>query len=94
MLADLARREDVGAVLLDVILGDLAHPDPAAALLPAIEELRTRIDAPVVATLIGSRRDPQDLSRQRAALEEAGVRVYASNAQAARAAGILAGGTA
>jgi FdrA protein len=93
MLADLGRREDVGVVLLDVILGDLAHPDPAGALLPEIEELWAR-GVPVVIALIGTRADPQGLEGQRAKLERAGALVYASNASAARLAAALVGGTA
>ena len=90
MLADLAREEGVGAVLLDVILGDLAHPDPAGALAPALEQLRSsRVEAPllVIAALVGTRHDPQGLEEQRSTLERAGVQVFASNAQAATAAG-------
>jgi FdrA protein len=87
MLADLGGREGVGAVLLDVVLGDLAHRDPAGALLPGIEAFRAASPAPIVATLVGARRDPQNLERQRAILEEAGVQVFAANVDAAMAAG-------
>lgn len=86
MLEDLRGREDVGAVLLDVILGDLAHPDPAGALLPALDGL----DVPVVAVLVGTAADPQGLSLQRERLRDAGVSVFASNVHAAEAAGALA----
>ena len=67
-----------GLVYLDVVLGRGAHPDPAAELAPA---LRGR---PAVVALIGTEADPQRLSRQRAALEAAGARVYLSNSRAAR----------
>jgi FdrA protein len=96
MLADLAEREDLGAVLLDVVLGDLAHPDPAGALAPALAELRERREGelpPVVVTLVGARRDPQGLERQRRTLEEAGAAVFSSNREAAEAAGAAVGGT-
>ncbi len=86
MLDDLRGRGDVGAVLLDVILGDLAHPDPAGALLPALAGL----DVPTVAVLIGAEGDPQGLDRQRSLLESAGVSVFMSNSHAAAAAGALA----
>jgi FdrA protein len=84
MLADLATREDVGAVLFDVILGDLAHDDPAGALLPALLELRTVV---VYVALVGTRHDPQGLDDQRGKLEAAGAQVFASNVAAAGAAG-------
>ena len=92
LVPDTGRHGDAGAVLLDVVLGDLAHPDPAGALLPAIEELRSTTDLPVLAVLVGTRRDPQGLARQRELLEDAGVRVFASNARAAAAAGAIVGG--
>lgn len=83
MLDDLRGRDDVRAVLLDVVLGDLAHPDPAGALLPALGGL----NIPVVAVLVGAEGDPQGLERQRSLLQEAGVSVFMSNSMAARAAG-------
>jgi FdrA protein len=95
MLADLAGQEEVGVVLFDVILGDLAHPNPAAALEPSLASLRqgpigTR--PAVVATLIGTRKDPQGLKKQRTILERAGAQVFPSNAQAASVSGNLARG--
>lgn len=90
MLADLAARTDVGAVLLDIILGDLAHDDPAGAIIPALAEFRTNVQGPVppvYITLVGARRDPQGLSDQRARLERAGAHVFAANVVAAGAAG-------
>jgi FdrA protein len=95
MLADLAGQDDVGVVLFDVILGDLAHPNPAAALEPSLTSLRQGpIGArpAVVATLIGTRKDPQGLKRQRTILERAGAQVFPSNAQAASVSGNLVRG--
>ncbi len=73
-----------GVILLDVVLGHGAHPDPAAELSPAIAAARARCGVPVVASLIGAGSDPQGLSRQAAALQSAGARVFVSNAAAAR----------
>lgn len=90
MLADLATHGDVGAVLLDVILGDLAHDDPAGAMLPALAALKTTLDGPppsVYVALVGTRHDPQGLAAQRSRLEAAGAQVFASNVAAASAAG-------
>jgi FdrA protein len=82
MIDNLLRREAVksarGLVYLDVVLGRGAHPDPAAELA---RELAGR---PSVVVLIGTESDPQGLSRQRAAFEAAGARVYLSNSRAAR----------
>jgi len=97
MLADLAERDDVGAVLVDVILGDLAHADPARALLSALGEIKSvrsgagdPLDIPLVAVMLGTRRDPQNLEDQRAILTGASIPVFPSNAQAARYAADLA----
>lgn len=93
MLEDLAEREDVGVILLDVILGDLAHPDPAGALLPAVARLhQSRPHGPIVASLIGTRADPQGLEYQREILTGAGVQAWSSNATSARVAGLMVEG--
>lgn len=67
-------------VLMDVVLGHGADPDPAARLAPAI----AAGGADVVVALIGTMGDPQDLHAQAAALRAAGAAVFTSNAQAAR----------
>jgi FdrA protein len=69
-------------ILLDVVLGYGAHPDPAAELAPAIAAVDD--DVAVVVTLVGAKADPQDLSAQAEALQLAGAHVFTSNAQAAR----------
>jgi len=76
-----ARDPATGVILLDVVLGHGAHPDPAGQLAPAIA---TAGDVPVVVSLIGARSDPQGRDGQASALREAGAQVFASNAQAAR----------
>ncbi len=73
-----ARDRGVGSVLLDVVLGDGAHPDPAAILAPAVARARAAAerDLEVVVALVGTDADPQDIEDQRSRLEEAGARVY------------------
>jgi FdrA protein len=71
-------------VLLDVVLGHGAHPDPAAELGPAIATARASGGAAVVVSLIGTASDPQDLGRQAGQLQAAGAHVFGSNAAAAR----------
>lgn len=67
----------VAAVLLDVVLGDGAHPDPASVLAPAIREARSDGNRPeIVAVLVGTDDDPQDLDRQRQRLIDAGAQVF------------------
>ncbi len=82
-LAAEAADPQAGVILLDVVLGHAAHPDPAAELGPAIAAARAA-GRPVVVSLIGAAADPQDPGRQAAVLQAAGADVFGSNAQAAR----------
>ena len=74
-----------GVVLLDVVLGLGASPDPAAELAGPI---RAATDAalPVLVSMVGTRDDPQGLDRQVELLRDAGAWVFSSNATAARTA--------
>ncbi|MFC0863505.1 FdrA family protein [Sphaerimonospora cavernae] len=80
---------DRGVVLLDVVLGHGADPDPAASLAPELARAAVRGVAAVVA-LVGTDGDPQGLRAQAARLNEAGAAVFTSNAAAARHAARLA----
>jgi succinyl-CoA synthetase alpha subunit len=88
---------DAGVLLLDVVLGDGAHPDPAGALGPALREARARaaragrtLDA--VVHVVGTEDDPQALARQEASLRAEGAWVCPSNRIAAEVARDLVGG--
>ena len=83
-LARAARDERTGVLLLDVVLGHGAEPDPAALLAPAIADARRDRPVPVLVSLVGTDLDPQDVDRQRAALVAAGAEVHLSNAGATR----------
>src|SRR5262249_12392139 len=83
---------ETAVILLDVVLGYGAHPDPAGALVPAISEARQRAGVggralPIVASVCGTDGDPQNRAAQVARLAAAGVLVAPSNAAAARWAG-------
>jgi FdrA protein len=82
-----------GVVLLDVVLGHGAHPDPAGELQGHIE--RALAERPgrlsVVVSLCGAAGDPQGLDAQAATLRAAGALVTRSSAQAARLALAAAG---
>jgi FdrA protein len=86
---------ETGVVLVDVVLGYGAHPDPAGELAPLVE--RALADRPgglsVVVSLCGAAGDPQGLDGQAATLREAGALVTRSSAQAARLALAAAGRT-
>jgi len=86
---------DAAVVALDVILGHGAHPDPAGELARAVEEAKQITDRggghlSVVASIVGTSKDPQNLSLQREKLEKAGVIIMPSNAQASRMAALIA----
>lgn len=85
-LAVEAERPGPRVVLLDVVLGHAAHPDPGGELAPPIAQACARDDLAVVVSLCGSAGDPQDRDRQVRLLTEAGAAVYLSNAEAAVAA--------
>jgi len=82
----------VGMILLDLVLGDGAHANPAPEIAGAVRSLGA--DAPeVVCSVSGTQSDPQGMARQRGALTAAGVHVQPTAARAARlAAALLAGG--
>ncbi len=67
---------DVGLILLDVVLGEGAHADPAGELAPAISRIRAGRNLEVVAIVIGTDADPQGLEIQLSTLEAAGARVF------------------
>jgi FdrA protein len=81
-----ARDGAVGVLLLDVVLGRGAHPDPAGVLAAAVRDARQAAGRPLlaVASVVGTEADPQRLSAQVERLRAAGVEVLPSSAQAAR----------
>jgi FdrA protein len=99
LLAQQAADPDVAVLLLDIVLGYAADPDPAERLAPAIAAAINRATADgrtlsVVIALCGTSADPQDREAQATALIAAGAVVFASNAAAARAAAAIAQGVA
>ncbi len=89
-----ANDPSVAILLLDFILGYNASPDPVGDLVDTIAEAQAIAHArgnnlPVVASICGTEGDPQNLKGQIQLLEEAGVLVVTSSAQAAELAGRL-----
>lgn len=89
-----ARDPETAVILLDVVLGYAAHPDPAVELGPAIRQARSLAYSdgrrlPVVASVTGTDRDPQGLRQTVSALGAAGASICDSNAAAARLAGMI-----
>jgi len=70
---------EVGMILLDVVLGEGAHPDPASELAPAIAGIKkVKPSLEVIAIVIGTDDDPQNLNQQVDRLTESGVTVFRS----------------
>ena len=88
---------EVGVLLMDVVLGYGAHPDPAAELGPALKKAqlqgaRAGRGLACVVAMCGTAADPQSLARQEESLTEAGAIVVHSNLLAARIAAALSCG--
>jgi FdrA protein len=66
---------EVSLILLDVVLGEGAHPDPAAELAPAIAQIKQIREIDVYVIVVGTDEDPQDMSAQINRLKEAGAEV-------------------
>lgn len=74
---------EVGLLLLDVVLGEGSHPDPASELAPVIKDIKAkRSQVEVVAMVIGTDDDPQNLQSQVEQLEESGVTVFRTATEA------------
>ncbi len=86
---------DVAVILMDVVLGYGAHPDPASELAPAVEEAKEQAaregrHLEVVVTVVGTEDDPQNLDAQVMSFDAAGARVFTDHVAAVRYAGYLA----
>ena len=86
-LVEEARDPEVAVILLDVVLGYGAHPDPAGEIVPAIRCAadvagREGRQLAFVAFVCGTQADPQNLLEQEAGLREAGAAVADSNVHA------------
>ena len=74
---------EVGMILLDVVLGEGSHPDPASELAPVIAQITGGEQSlPVAVILIGTDEDPQDMAAQTKKLIKAGAEVFTDTASA------------
>lgn len=94
ILLDLAAEDSLapcGVLLVDLVLGNGSHLDPAQELAKSVETLRNKygFSAHVIAAVIGTEGDPQDLVAQVKTLKDAGITVFRSNSEAAHYAAML-----
>ncbi|MBI3159124.1 MAG: acyl-CoA synthetase FdrA [Chloroflexi bacterium] len=74
---------ETALILLDVVLGEGAHPDPASELAPAVAAGRNgRKDVEFAAIVVGTNEDPQGLDNQIEQLQSAGATVFRTTAEA------------
>jgi FdrA protein len=86
-----ADRDDIGVVLLDIVLGFGSHADPAGVVAQAVnaarEVARTRgRSLRFLGSVTGTEADPQGFAGQVATAIGAGIEIFPCNASAARAA--------
>jgi FdrA protein len=84
MMVEVGSNPETAILLLDLVLGHGAHPDPAGLTAEAVSKARKKNPRLVVAASItGTDRDPQGLATQETVLKQAGVLVLPSNSAAA-----------
>lgn len=89
-----AKDEEVALVLMDFVLGYGAHEDPVGEMATAIKKVKEQKNSEgkhliAIASICGTENDPQDLAEMENMLEEAGIIVMPSNAQAVKLAGLM-----
>ncbi len=80
----------VAVLLLDVVLGYGAHPDPASQIAPACAAIIERGGPRIVVYVLGTDHDPQNLAAQRRAFIDAGCIVPTTSVRASLAAAAIA----
>lgn len=80
----------VAAIILDVVLGYGAHPDPAGELAQVCAEIIAEGGPRIVSYVLGTDHDPQGYADQKQAFERAGCLVTETAARASLAAAAVA----
>jgi FdrA protein len=93
-LARESEDEGVAILLMDFVIGYGSNIDPAGEMLPSIIEAKKKVESrggylSVIGYICGTVKDPQGYAEQKEKLEQAGVVLMPSNAQAVRLAGRL-----
>ena len=81
MLGAVASDPKTASILLDIVLGFGAHPNPSQEIVPLLARIPK--DIAVVCHVLGTNEDPQDVSKQVSAIAETGAMVFRSHHQAA-----------
>ena len=87
------RDDETAVIIMDVTLGPAMHPNPARYISDAFHEALSRNKIQhrpiVIASITGTRQDPQNADEQARILKEAGIIVLQSSAEAAILAGLI-----
>ena len=81
---------EVAVIIVDVVLGYGAHPDPAGILAPECKSVMAEGGPQIIAYVLGTDQDPQRYSIQRERLVEAGCIVTETAARSSLAAAAIA----
>jgi FdrA protein len=92
LLRECGRDPQVAAIILDVVLGYGASPDPAGLLAPVCESVMSGDGPQVVVYVLGTERDPQGFAAQRDRFVRAGAIVTETAARASLVAAAIATG--
>jgi len=92
LLIEHAADPQVGVIIIDVVLGYGANPDPAKILAPACQSAMAGGGPQVVAYVLGTEHDPQSYTAQRDRLVQAGCIVTETAARASLVAAAIASG--
>jgi succinyl-CoA synthetase alpha subunit len=89
-----AQDDEMAVVLMDFVLGYGSHKDPVGEMIPAIIEAKKAMKErgkylSIVGYVCGTDKDPQDFEESKKRLEEVGVIVMPSNAQAVKVVGLV-----
>lgn len=89
-----AKDPETAVILLDIVLGYGSNPDPLADIVPVIKEAKriasqNNRSLPIVCSVTGTDKDPQNRSKVVKGLENAGAVVMRSNAEACKYVSLL-----
>lgn len=72
-----AEDPETGIILIDLVLGEGSHSDPASELAPVFKDILTkRKDIEAISLVIGTDEDPQEVDAQIKKLKDAGLLIF------------------
>lgn len=88
LILEKAKNSEIAIIMIDVVLGYGAHPDPAREIASIIKKIRDKgedgSNIVFLAHVCGTEKDQQVLSKQEMLLKEAGIYIFKTNAEMVR----------